>query len=103
MSKKRQTARRKDPDVVVRTLAVSYSAGYQLQSHVHAEWDQLIFAQAGVMTIRTERGSWVVPPLRAVWVPARIAHSIEMAGEVSMRTLYFRRRVARALPRDCCV
>ncbi len=88
---------------MVRTLAVGYAAGFTLHEHQHDEWDQLIYAQAGVMTVRTQRGTWVVPPLRAVWVPAGITHSIDMSGDVSMRTLYFRRRMARAMPRDCCV
>jgi AraC-like DNA-binding protein len=55
------------------------------------------------MTIRTETGSWVVPPHRAVWIPAGISHTISMSGMVAMRTLYLKSRLARTLPRDCCV
>ena len=55
------------------------------------------------MTIQTGTGAWVVPPYRAVWIPAGIAHTITMSGQVAMRTLYLRPRLSRTLPRDCCV
>lgn len=65
--------------------------------------DQLVYASRGVMTVRTRDGTWVVPPQRAVWIPARIPHGISMSGAVSMRTLYLRCRLVRPLPRNCCV
>ena len=55
------------------------------------------------MTVRTQAGTWVVPPQRAVWIPCSIAHTITMSGTVAMRTLYFRPRLAKTLPHDCCV
>jgi AraC-like DNA-binding protein len=65
--------------------------------------DQLLFASEGVMTLTTERGLWVVPPLRAVWIPADTTHSVAMSGRVSMRTLYFQPRLCRSFPRKCMV
>ena len=62
-----------------------------------------MYASRGVMTVQTEEGTWVVPPRRAVWIPAKTAHSIVMSGPVSMRTLYLRARMAKKLPRNCCV
>jgi AraC-like DNA-binding protein len=53
--------------------------------------------------VRTSVGSWVVPTHRAVWIPAGILHTITMSGVVAMRTLYFRPRLVRDLPRECCV
>jgi len=107
MSKKRhEVARRvRDPEasVAMRTLAVGYSSGHVLEEHAHDGWSQLVYATAGVMTVRTASGSWVVPPQRAVWVPAGLVHEIEMSGDVSMRTVYVRRSLSRGLPRDCCV
>jgi AraC-like DNA-binding protein len=55
------------------------------------------------MTVRTSEGTWVVPTQRAVWIPARIPHGINMSGPVSMRTLYLNPRMVRGLPRNCCV
>jgi AraC-like DNA-binding protein len=55
------------------------------------------------MTIRTTEGVWIVPPLRAVWIPDNVVHSIQMSGDVSMRTLYFARKFVKVLPRHCFV
>ncbi len=55
------------------------------------------------MTVRTRDGTWVVPTHRAVWIPAAVPHTITMSGAVAMRTLYLKPRLARTLPRDCCV
>jgi AraC-like DNA-binding protein len=41
------------------------------------------------MTVTGERTSWMIPPGRAVLIPAGIQHSIRMWGEVAMRSLYF--------------
>ena len=55
------------------------------------------------MTVETFDGTWVVPPRRAVWIPAKTPHRIAMSGPVSMRTLYLRAGMAKKLPRSCCV
>jgi len=53
------------------------------------------------MSVRTKEGSWVVPTLRAVWIPARTAHEVRMSGRVRMRTLYLKPHLARGFPRSC--
>jgi AraC-like DNA-binding protein len=76
--------------------------GHSIRRHSHLE-DQLLFASEGVMTVETDEGIWVVPPLRAVWIPAETTHGVDMSGRVSMRTLYFAQRLCRTLPRRCLV
>jgi AraC-like DNA-binding protein len=83
-------------------LSYDLGHGYKIPPHSHPE-DQLVYASRGVMTVRTETGTWVVPAQRAVWIPAQIAHSLSMSGNVSMRTVYLRARMAQRLPRQCCV
>jgi len=87
---------------MVATLTHEFPGGHRIPEHFHYE-DQLVYACCGVMTVRTSEGTWIVPPQRAVWIPARIPHSIVMSGSVSMRTLYLRERLVRRLPRNCCV
>ncbi len=70
-------------------LAESYAAGRRTGRHSHGR-TQLVFAAAGVMTVETEAGSWVVPPQRAVWVPAGLDHELVMHSRVALRSLYFR-------------
>src|SRR5262249_4537935 len=84
----------------VRCLSYDYGGGHRVPSHVH-DWHQLVYAVRGVMTVSTTTGSWIVPPHRAVWMPAKVEHEIRMSGPVSMRTLYLLPRIARDLPRDC--
>lgn len=85
----------------VTTLTHEFSADCEVPPHTHPE-HQLIYASRGVMTVWTEAGTWVVPPQRAVWIPAKTPHAITMYGPVSMRTLYLKPRLVR-LSRECCV
>lgn len=105
MSQTRQTAiadRARDWKSQITTLAHDYVAGCVVPLHFH-DRDQLVYASRGVMTVRTDAGTWVVPPHRAVWIPSEVPHSITMSGMVAMRTLYLKPRLAKALPRGCCV
>jgi AraC-like DNA-binding protein len=56
--------------------------------HDHAE-NQLVYPSAGVLHVRTDRGAWVVPPRRAVWLPAGVPHSHRAHGRTQMLTLSF--------------
>jgi len=105
MLRKRQTAfldRARDRRSEITTLARDYPHAHVIPFHFH-DRDQIVYAWRGVMTVRTETGTWVVPPQRAVWIPTGIAHTIWMSGIVAMRTLYLKPRLAETLPRDCCV
>ena len=79
-----------------------FAHGHSIRRHSHLE-DQLLFASEGVMTVETCQGLWVVPPLRAAWIPAETTHGVGMSGRVSMRTLYFSPRLCKTLPRRCLV
>ena len=85
----------------ITTLTYEYPHGYRIPLHFH-DRDQLVFATQGVMSVQTSEGAWVVPSQRAVWIPARVTHEIRMAGQVSMRTLYLKPRLA-PMSRGCCV
>jgi AraC-like ligand binding domain len=91
-----------DRKSAIATLTRDYPAGHVVPLHFH-DRDQLVYASRGVMTVRTRDGTWVVPPHRAVWIPSGVPHSITMSGSVAMRTLYLKPRLAKTLPRDCCV
>ena len=74
-----------------RDLARSYGSGVRLDPHLHRQ-AQLVFAAKGVMQVQTPRGVWLVPPERAVWVPPRLVHSIDVLSDIEMRTVYFEPR-----------
>src|SRR5271170_2800775 len=94
--------RRGRPTAQVASLSADLANGHFIIEHSHPE-DQIIFASQGVMTVSTGQGIWVVPPMRAVWIPANTPHSVRMSGLVSMRTLYFLPGLVRTLAGKCFV
>jgi AraC-like DNA-binding protein len=93
---------RPDGSVWVRTYPLTCLFDFRTPTHVH-EWDQLTYASSGVMRLHADTASWLVPPHRAVWVPAGMRHGEEMQAPVSIRTLYLAPRLARTLPRTTCI
>ncbi len=83
-------------------MAKEFPDGQLITFHQHPR-AQLLYASSGVMTVTTESGIWVVPPLRAVWIPAHVSHQIRASGQVSMRTLYIQPDICTGLPEGCCV
>ncbi len=86
----------------IASVSHDFRDGDVIPEHFHPE-HQLVYASAGVMTVHTAQGVWVVPPMRAVWIPARIPHWIAMSGMVSMRTLYLLPKLRNRLPSKCLV
>jgi AraC-like DNA-binding protein/quercetin dioxygenase-like cupin family protein len=84
----RRITAEQEPFLVARGLSVTYSGGYGIQPHTHTA-HQLLFAASGAMTVTGDRATWMIPPGRAVLIPARVPHSIRMWGDVAMRSLYF--------------
>ncbi len=72
----------------VHLVARNYRKGVRLDTHMHRE-AQLVYAAKGTMQVTTPKGRWLVPPDRAVWVPARLEHAIDVLADIEMRTLYF--------------
>lgn len=64
---------------------------------------QLIYARLGVVTVSTDTGHWIVPPNRAVWVPAMVEHATRSHGPVEFRTLFIRAEASKTLPSICSV
>ena len=87
VARRRLTAEQ-EPYLVARALSTTYSGGSCLHPHKHAS-HQLLFAASGAMTVTGDRTTWMIPPGRAVLIPAGVLHSIRMWGDVAMRSLYF--------------
>ncbi len=67
--------------------ARDYPEGHVVAWHSHAP-AQLLYAASGLLRVETDAGLWVVPPHRAVWIPAGMLHQVRIARAVEMRTLY---------------
>lgn len=64
-----------------------YPARYHDKPHTH-DRSQLSFAVSGVMTITTETASFILPPNRAIWIPANVRHQVACRSEVQFIVLY---------------
>jgi len=83
-------------------MAYEYPSGHLISFHQHKR-SQLLYASLGVMTVTTNIGIWIVPPLRAVWIPALTGHQINVSGQLSMRTLYIDPTFFSGPIESCCV
>lgn len=79
--------RLEDNERALQTLRREYPRGTHIESHAH-QWAQVLYAIEGVMWVQVEHEALVVPPQRAVWLPAGTAHAMKMMSAVRMRNLY---------------
>ncbi len=76
-------------------------AGTRFDWHTHTD-HQLAWAASGVLTVMTADATWVLPPTRALWIPARLPHETGADGRATMRSLYIRpARTRRSCSRTC--
>jgi AraC-like DNA-binding protein len=85
--------------VLVRTFPATFPDDREIPSGTH-EWDQLTYAAKGFMALRTADTRWLVPPHRAIWVPAGVEHQETMYGPVSVRSLFLAPAITAHLPRE---
>lgn len=62
------------------------------------EYDELIWTTAGVMRVSAAGAVWTVPPHRAIWIPRRIPHTIDVAADTVLHATFFGHDVVRHLP-----
>ena len=70
-------------------LATDYVSGSRIESHDHKR-HQIVHASAGILRVTVSDGVWIVPPGRALWMPAHTVHGIHCLSAASMRTVYLR-------------
>ncbi|CAM4446073.1 AraC family transcriptional regulator [Stenotrophomonas lactitubi] len=89
-------------DVVV--TSNDYAAESTFPRHAHRR-GQFAFAARGTISVATPQGRWLVPPRRACWVPAGLAHEMTMRGPVTMLNAFLSAGAADAvaLPEHCQV
>ena len=94
--------RLEDLPVAVVAFGRDLKAGAVLPFHRH-RCAQFVYASSGVMTVTTLSAAYVVPPQRAVWMPAGVMHRIEARSDVGMRSLYIEVSEITDLPAEVCV
>jgi AraC-like DNA-binding protein len=73
---------------------VPMPVGTTFEWHEHDE-HQLAWSPEGVLVVETEHGTYVLPPTRALWIPARVPHETRASGTAIMRSVYVRRTKSR--------
>jgi AraC-like DNA-binding protein len=68
---------------------------FELHSHRRA---QLFHIVSGSLTVETERGTFIVPPERALWIPSNVLHAVTYLQRSSLRYLFFRPEAVAHLP-----
>jgi AraC-like DNA-binding protein len=67
----------------------------------HTHWRaQLFHIVSGTMTVETARGSFVVPPERALWMPSDVPHAVTYHQRSSVGYLFFRPEAVQHLPSE---
>jgi AraC-like DNA-binding protein len=79
-------------DRAIHARTFPMAAGSRFAWHVH-DRHQLAWAAHGVLTVVAEAGTWVLPPSRALWIPAGAAHETIASERSTMRTLYLHPRL----------
>lgn len=78
-----------DPAAAVAVVTFPMPKGLVFDWHTHVD-HQLAWAANGVLTVRTAGSAWVLPPQRALWIPAGVRHETLSAGAATMRSAYVR-------------
>jgi hypothetical protein len=89
-----RSRRQREP---VYTIPSQYPSGYHVAPHQHSR-AQFVYARTGVVMVSSRQGRWMVPPEHALWIPAKLDHSVDMLGEVTMLSAYISSEALTALP-----
>lgn len=79
-----------------------YPPSHEIAPHVHRR-SQLLHATSGVMLVEAQDRAWVVPPERAVWIPAGTRHQVKTIGAVATRGLLVEKDAWPHMPDICQV
>ena len=72
-------------------------ADTQVRPHSHP-WAQVAFSTSGVLRLTVERGTFIVPPSRALWIPPGLEHAVTTVEDADLRTLYVHQPAGRCGP-----
>lgn len=85
-------------DVIAFGLAVP---SMELPPHHHLK-AELLFTHRGVLTCEVENGMWLVPPHRAIWIPAGMIHTVRSSGPVEGYNVFVQPALTSTMPLRCC-
>ncbi|WP_407713739.1 AraC family transcriptional regulator [Comamonas testosteroni] len=73
--------------------------GFNKDAHHHAR-GQLLGSLGGLLSVGTERGTWVVPSVHAVWIPPHHVHFARSLGPFNGWSIYVQESACAQLPKE---
>ncbi|MGH3439717.1 MAG: AraC family transcriptional regulator, partial [Sciscionella sp.] len=73
--------------VLVGRFALAH--GHRYDTHAHPT-HQLVWAQRGIVTVGVDDAVWVLPPSRALFIPAELPHTTAAATSTELHSLFLR-------------
>ncbi|WP_317204706.1 helix-turn-helix transcriptional regulator [Janthinobacterium sp.] len=78
---------RPSPERPVTMIARDLQVDDTMRPHQHP-WGQVTFALEGVLRVTVDNSSWIVPPLRAIWIAPQVVHEVTVLEKARMRPLF---------------
>lgn len=90
------------PKRPVRIVARDLDASELLAAHTHP-WGQVTYALDGMIRVTAINSTWIVPPLRAIWIPPNATHEVATLEKTRLRALYVYAKAAPFQENRCAV
>ena len=81
----------------LRAKAITLRSDVVVEPHSHP-WAQVAFSFTGVTRLTVAHGAFIVPPSRALWIPAGVEHAVTVLAETEIHTLYLHQARGRCGP-----
>ncbi len=75
------------PQRPVRAKLRLLAANTHVDPHSHP-WAQVALSSKGVIRMNAGRSTYLVPPMRALWIPPGVEHIVSVVEDAEIRTLY---------------
>jgi AraC-like DNA-binding protein len=85
------------PPRPVTMRAQSIPARHYFPEHAH-DWNQVVYAISGVLTVAVEGRSFAISPEQAVWLPTGLRHRVGSLLGAEFRSLWISGEAGRGLP-----
>ena len=83
-------------------IGLSSEHGYREITYAHSHLRaQLLYASHGNIQVFTPDQIWILPPMCALWIPARVEHSVISLSQVKLNTALVEENAANAMGTDC--
>jgi AraC-like DNA-binding protein len=87
---------------MIKTSTLVHDASHEGKPHHHVE-GQLFIIKKGLMVLQTDEGRYLMPPLRAGWIPPLHQHNAKTYGPLNGEIFYLSSKLCKMLPSKLCI